>query len=586
MVVLIHGDAAFAGEGVIQESLNLSELDAYRIGGALHVVVNNQIGFTTGPREARSCTYATDVAKMLQIPIFHVNGEDPEAVAQVVNLAMDFRREFQRDVVIDMYCFRRRGHNEADEPAFTQPALYRVIEKRPSVHESYLEKLLKLGEVTREEAMRIAEEHRAKLDAELSVAKSDDYVHSNELAGVWAAYIGGRERDAADVDTGVKADVLTHLLRQLIRLPDGFEPHPKIQKFLEVRQQMADGKQVLDWSAAEALALASLATQGMRVRLSGQDCQRGTFSHRHAVIHDCVSDETYCSLEHLASDQAPVEIYNSPLSEAGVLGFEYGYSLDCPDGLVMWEAQFGDFVNCAQVVIDQFIVSAEDKWNRLSGLVMLLPHGFEGQGPEHSSARLERFLSLAAKDNIQVVTPTTPAQMFHLLRRQMLRTWRKPLVVMTPKSLLRHPGCVSPLADLTSGTFQRVIPDASGVQARDVRRILLCSGKIAYELEKRRQDLGRHDVAIVRVEQLYPLPKADIEAAIGAYAVGTPAVWVQEEPENMGAWRFYRIHFGEKLLDRFPFSGVCRQSAASPATGSKKSHDMEQNELLSAAFQS
>ena len=586
MVVLIHGDAAFAGEGVIQESLNLSELDAYRIGGALHVVVNNQIGFTTGPREARSCTYATDVAKMLQIPIFHVNGEDPEAVAQVVNLAMDFRREFQRDVVIDMYCFRRRGHNEADEPAFTQPALYRVIEKRPSVHESYLEKLLKLGEVTREEAMRIAEEHRAKLDAELSVAKSDDYVHSNELAGVWAAYIGGRERDSTDVDTGVKADVLIHLLRQLIRLPDGFEPHPKIQKFLEVRQQMADGKQVLDWSAAEALALASLATQGMRVRLSGQDCQRGTFSHRHAVIHDCVSDETYCSLEHLASDQAPVEIYNSPLSEAGVLGFEYGYSLDCPDGLVMWEAQFGDFVNCAQVVIDQFIVSAEDKWNRLSGLVMLLPHGFEGQGPEHSSARLERFLSLAAKDNIQVVTPTTPAQMFHLLRRQMLRTWRKPLVVMTPKSLLRHPGCVSPLADLTSGTFQRVIPDASGVQARDVRRILLCAGKIAYELEKRRQDLGRHDVAIVRVEQLYPLPKADIEAAIGAYAVGTPAVWVQEEPENMGAWRFYRIHFGEKLLDRFPFSGVCRQSAASPATGSKKSHDMEQNELLSAAFQS
>jgi len=586
MVVLIHGDAAFAGEGVIQESLNLSELDAYRIGGALHVVVNNQIGFTTGPREARSCTYATDVAKMLQIPIFHVNGEDPEAVAQVVNLAMDFRREFQRDVVIDMYCFRRRGHNEADEPAFTQPALYRVIEKRPSVHESYLEKLLKLGEVTREEAMRIAEEHRAKLDAELSVAKSDDYVHSNELAGVWAAYIGGRERDSTDVDTGVKADVLTHLLRQLIRLPEGFEPHPKIQKFLEVRQQMADGKQVLDWSAAEALALATLATQGMRVRLSGQDCQRGTFSHRHAVIHDCVTDETYCSLEHLASDQAPVEIYNSPLSEAGVLGFEYGYSLDCPDGLVMWEAQFGDFVNCAQVVIDQFIVSAEDKWNRLSGLVMLLPHGFEGQGPEHSSARLERFLSLAAKDNIQVVTPTTPAQVFHLLRRQMLRTWRKPLVVMTPKSLLRHPGCVSPLADLTSGTFQRVIPDASGVQARDVRRILLCSGKIAYELEKRRQDLGRHDVAIVRVEQLYPLPKADIEAAIGAYSVGTPAVWVQEEPENMGAWRFYRIHFGEKLLDRFPFSGVCRQSAASPATGSKKSHDMEQNELLTAAFQS
>ena len=306
------------------------------------MVVNNQIGFTTGPREARSCTYATDVAKMLQIPIFHVNGEDPEAMAQVVSLAMDFRREFQRDVVIDMYCFRRRGHNEADEPAFTQPALYREIEKRPSVHQSYLERLLKLGDVAREEAMQIAEEHRAKLDAELSVAKSEDYVHANELTGVWSAYVGGRERDAADVDTGVRRDVLEHTLRQLTLLPDGFQPHPKIQKFLEGRLQMAAGAQPLDWSAAEALAMATLATQGLRVRLSGQDCQRGTFSHRHAVVHDVVTDETWCSLEHLASDQARVEIYNSPLSEAGVLGFEYGYSLDCPDGLVMWEAQFGD----------------------------------------------------------------------------------------------------------------------------------------------------------------------------------------------------------------------------------------------------
>jgi 2-oxoglutarate dehydrogenase E1 component len=586
MVILVHGDAAFAGEGIIQETLNLSELDAYRTGGTLHVIVNNQIGFTTGPRESRSCTYATDVAKMLQIPIFHVNGEDPEAVAQVVNLAMDFRREFQRDVVIDMYCFRRRGHNEADEPAFTQPALYRVIERRPSVHESYLEKLLKLGDVSRAEAVAIADEHRAKLDAELSVAKSDDYVHKSDLTGVWSFYVGGREREAADVDTGVKHDVLVHLLRRLVSLPEGFQPHPKIQKFLEGREAMADGKQPLDWSAAEALALATLATQGLRVRLSGQDSQRGTFSHRHAVIHDVVTDDTYCALEHLASDQAPVEIYNSPLSEAGVLGFEYGYSLDCPDGLVMWEAQFGDFVNAAQVVIDQFIVSAEDKWNRLSGIVMLLPHGFEGQGPEHSSARLERFLSLAAKDNIQVVAPTTPAQMFHCLRRQVLRVWRKPLVVMTPKSLLRNPACISAIEDFEKGTFQRVIADGSGVPARDVRRILLCSGKIAYELEKRRQDLGRRDVAIVRIEQMYPLPRRDLEAVLADYAPGTPAVWVQEEPENMGAWRFFRIHFGDKLLDRFPFSGVCRQSAASPATGSKKSHDMEQNELLSTAFHS
>ena len=586
MVIQIHGDAAFAGEGIIQETLNLSELDAYRVGGALHVIVNNQIGFTTGPMDARSCTYATDVAKMLQIPIFHVNGEDPEAVAQVVSLAMDFRREFQRDVVIDMYCFRRRGHNEADEPAFTQPALYRAIDRRPSVHESYLERLLKLGEITADEAQAIVEQQQAKLAADLTVAKSDEFVHRSDIGGVWAFYIGGREREAADVDTGMPREVLVDLLRKLVELPDGFQPHAKIRRFLDGRLQMAAGEAPLDWSAAEALALGSLATQGIRVRFTGQDSQRGTFSHRHAVIHDAVTDETWCSLEHLTPDQAPVEIYNSPLSEAGVLGFEYGYSLDCPDGLVMWEAQFGDFINAAQVVIDQFIVSAEDKWNRLSGLVMLLPHGFEGQGPEHSSARLERFLLLAAKDNIQVVQPTTPAQLFHCLRRQVLRVWRKPLVVMTPKSLLRHPGCVSSLEELASGEFHRVITDTSGTQPADIRRVLLCTGKMAYELEKRRQELGRRDVAIIRVEQLYPLPRRPLEEAIANYAAGTPVVWVQEEPENMGAWRFLRIHLGETLCGQYPFSGVCRQSAASPATGSKKSHDLEQNELLTAAFES
>jgi 2-oxoglutarate dehydrogenase E1 component len=586
MVIQVHGDAAFAGEGIIQETLNLSELDAYRVGGTLHVVVNNQIGFTTGPADARSCTYATDVAKMLQSPIFHVNGEDPEAVALVVNLAMDFRREFQRDVVIDMYCFRRRGHNESDEPAFTQPALYRVIERRPSVHESYLERLLKLGEITAEEAKAIVEQQQAKFSADLSAAKSEDYVHKSDIGGVWAFYIGGREREAADVETGLPREMLVDLLRRLVALPDGFQPHPKIRRFLDGRLEMAAGAAPIDWSAAEALALGSLAVQGIRVRLTGQDSQRGTFSHRHAVIHDVVTDETWCSLEHLDAEQAPMEIANSPLSEAGVLGFEYGYSIDCPDGLVLWEAQFGDFINAAQVVIDQFIVSAEDKWNRLSGLVLLLPHGFEGQGPEHSSARLERFLLLAAKDNIQVVQPTTPAQMFHCLRRQVLRVWRKPLIVMTPKSLLRHPGCVSSLEDLVSGEFQRVIPDASGTPPDEIRRVILCTGKVAYELEKRRQELGRRDVAIIRVEQLYPLPRRHLEEALAGYAAETPVVWVQEEPENMGAWRFLRIHLGDKLSGQYPFSGVCRQSAASPATGSKKSHDLEQNELLTAAFES
>jgi len=403
---------------------------------------------------------------------------------------------------------------------------------------------------------------------------------------MWALYIGGRERDAAEVETGVRRDVLESLLMRLVALPEGFQPHAKIGRLLENRVQMAAGSMPLDWSAGEALAYASIAMQGLRIRISGQDSQRGTFSHRHAVIHDAITDETYCPLEHLGPDQAPVEIYNSPLSEAGVLGFEYGYSLDCPEGLVIWEAQFGDFVNAAQVVIDQFIVSAEDKWNRLSGITMLLPHGFEGQGPEHSSARLERFLSLCAKDNIQVAQPTTPAQLFHLLRRQVLRVWRKPLVVMTPKSLLRNPACVSPLEDLVKGTFQRVLADTLDTPARDIHRVLLCSGKVAYELEKRRQELGRRDVAIIRVEQLYPLPRQALEQALAAYTPGTPVVWVQEEPENMGSWRFVRIHFGEKLFDRFPFSGVCRQSAASPATGSKKSHDMEQNELLSAAFTS
>jgi 2-oxoglutarate dehydrogenase E1 component len=584
LVILIHGDAAFAGEGIIQETLNLSQLQAYKTGGTLHVIVNNQIGFTTSPSEGRSCTYATDVAKMLQVPIFHVNGEDPEAVAQVVRLAMDFRREFQRDVVIDMYCYRRRGHNEGDEPAFTQPTLYRAIEKRPSVRDSYLKHLLKLNGVTREEADKISNTHREQLDRELSVARADNYVHRSDTPGFWSFYIGGREREAADVDTGVKREELAHLLEAQTHLPEDFHPHPKVERIIEARREMAAGTRPLDWSAAENLAFATLSTQGLRVRLTGQDCERGTFSHRHAVLHDTVDGHEYMPLAHLSPDQAPIEISNSPLSEAAVLGFEYGYSLDCPDGLVMWEAQFGDFVNAAQVVIDQFIVSAEDKWNRLSGIVMLLPHGFEGQGPEHSSARLERFLLQAAKDNIQVANLTTPAQIFHCLRRQVLRVWRKPLIIMTPKSLLRHPQCVSTLDELATGEFQRVIGDPILDGKRPIERVLLCSGKIYYELAQKRAELNREDVGIVRVEQLYPLPKDALRTALANVPDGTPMFWVQEEPENMGAWRFFRAHFGTKLLDRWPVSGVYRQSAASPATGSASSHRLEQAKLLAAAF--
>src|SRR5438034_10793977 len=444
MVILIHGDAAFAGEGIIQETLNLSQLDAYTVGGTLHIIINNQIGFTTSAAETKSSVYATDVAKMLQIPIFHVNGEDPEAVAQVVRLAMDFRRAFKRDVVVDMWCYRRLGHNEGDEPFFTQPIMYRAIKERKPVREGYLEHLLRLNGVTREEADEISVRRYENLERELSQATSDSYKVPSEIPrGIWSGYAGGADKDIEEVDTSVDRDRLVELLEMQTTVPEDFHPHPKIEAGMRQRRQMARGERPLDWAAGEALAFATLATEGARVRLSGQDSERGTFSHRHAVLHDVENGRTHMPYQNLAPDQASVEIYNSPLSETGVLGFEYGYSLDTPDGLVAWEAQFGDFWNAAQPIVDQFIAAAEDKWQRLSGIVLLLPHGFEGMGPEHSSARLERFLMLAAGDNIQVVYPSTPAQYFHCLRRQVLRPWRKPLVVMTPNSLLPHPEVVS-----------------------------------------------------------------------------------------------------------------------------------------------
>ncbi|MBI2824960.1 MAG: 2-oxoglutarate dehydrogenase E1 component [Planctomycetia bacterium] len=584
LVLMIHGDASFAGEGVIQETLNLSQLPGYTTGGSLHVVVNNQLGFTTPPEQGRSSTYASDVAKMLQIPIFHVNGEDPEAVAQVVNLALDFRRRYQRDVVIDMYCYRRRGHNEGDEPSFTQPLVYKEIEDRQSVQETYLERLLMLGGVTRDEAEKIENERRERLEQGLSLARNPTYVQPVQtLGGIWSGYLGGREADVDEARTGMPAPRLGELLRALARVPEGFHVHEKIARGLARRIEMAQGKRPLDWSAAEALAFASLLTQGVPVRLTGQDSERGTFSQRHAVLHDVENSAQYVPLAHLADDQAAVSIYNSPLSEVGVLGFEYGYSLDCPEGLVLWEAQYGDFVNAADVIVDQFITSAEDKWRRLSGLVMLLPHGLEGAGPEHSSARLERFLSLAAEDNVQIVQPTTPAQLFHVLRRQVVRRWRKPLVVMTPKSLLRHPAVTSTLDDLARGTYQRVLADPQA-SAEKVRRVLICSGKVYYDLVEKRGKLSRDDVAIVRLEQLYPFPHRELRTALAAYRDGTPAVWVQEEPRNMGAWRFLHEELGETLFDRLPFSGVYRAASASPATGSTSSHRMEQEELVEAAF--
>ncbi len=585
MALLIHGDASFAGQGVVQETLNLSQLPGYAVGGALHVIVNNQIGFTTPPWDARSSAYPTDVAKMLQIPIFHVNGEDPEAVAQVVRLAMDFRKTFHRDVIIDMFGYRRLGHNEGDEPAFTQPVLYRAIEHRKSVREGYLDHLLTLGELSRQEADEIARRRYVSLEQELSQAQKEPTGPSAEkILGVWSrgGYTGGAEKNALDPDTGVRKEHLIQLLDRQTQLPEGFHPHPKIKKFLAARRKMARGEEPLDWSAVEALAFASLSTEGYRVRLSGQDSARGTFSQRHAVLYDCENGEPYVPLKHLGAGQAPVDVINSPLSETGVLGFDYGYSLDCPDGLIAWEAQFGDFINSAQVIVDQYIASTEAKWNRLSGLVLLLPHGLEGQGPEHSSARLERFLALAAQDNIQVVYPTTPAQYFHCLRRQVARNWRKPLIVMTPKSLLRHPDACSTLEQCAQGKFEAVIPDSLPDPGK-IRRVLLCAGKIFYELLGRRTELGRDDVAIIRVEQLYPLHEDALRLALAGYGEGTPVLWVQEEPENMGAWRYLRARFGDHLFG-FPFGGLRRPASASPATGSARVHKRDQAYLVAQAF--
>ncbi len=577
LCILLHGDAAFAGEGIVQETLNMSQLPGYRVGGTIHVIINNQIGFTTRPTQGRSTIYASGVAKMLQIPILHFNGEDPEAAAQVVRLAVDFRNEYHRDVVIDMYGYRRRGHNETDEPRFTQPLLYKVIGERKTVREAYLEHLLRQGGVTQAEADRIANERREHLEQELASAKSETYIHvGDQVTGDWAGYNQGADSQVADVDTGVARSKLSVILGKLTEYPEDLLPDPRIVRLLEARREMAHGKRPLDWATAEAVALGSLLVAGHRVRFTGQDAERGTFSHRHAAVFDSETGLSHIPLQHLSPVQAPFEIHNSPLSEGGPLGFEYGYSLEWPDGLTIWEAQFGDFFNAAQVIFDQFISSGEDKWNLWSGLVMLLPHGFEGQGPEHSSARLERFLQQGAEDNIQVAVPTTPAQHFHLLRRQMVRSWRKPLIVMTPKSLLRHPAVVSDLDGLTEGTFQRILPD-TGCDPSRVQRVLACSGKIYYELAAARESAGREDLAIVRLEQLYPLDDEMIQAAFAPYR-NAEVVWVQEEPANMGAWRYLQMTF-PGVFSR----SMSRPASASPATGSSSSHKREQLQIIEAA---
>ncbi len=586
LTVLIHGDAAFAGEGIVQETLNLSQLAGYQVGGTIHVILNNQVGFTTTEQEGRSTTYASDVAKMLQIPIFHVNGEDPEAVAQVVQLAMDFRHQFQRDVVIDMYCYRRLGHNESDEPRYTQPLMYEVIDARPTVRDCYLEHLLQMNDVTREEADRIAEARTNKLQADFDRAASEKYEPDTQtMGGYWQSYYGGELREEERyLDTGVPLGKLSFVVSKLSEVPAGFNLNSKLLRPLQLRAEMASDKRPIDWATAELAAFGTLALEGHPIRLSGQDCGRGTFSQRHAILHDTVNEKRYCAIKNLSDDQAMVDVINSPLSEAGVLGFDYGYSLDTPEGLTVWEAQFGDFSNAAQVIIDQFITSAEDKWRRLSNLVMKLPHGFEGAGPEHCSARMERYLMLSAENNIQVVYPTTAAQHFHVLRRQVKRNWRKPLVILTPKSLLRDPDVSSPLQDLTKGCFHDVLDDSFVTPGPGVKRILLCSGKIAVDLQKERNKRELRDIAIVRLEQLYPLPLADLQRVLAGYGSDFQLFWVQEEPWNMGAWQFLRSRLGERVFGKYELNLVSRPESASPSTGSKNAHKLEQQEIIEAAL--
>jgi 2-oxoglutarate dehydrogenase E1 component len=572
--LLLHGDAAFPGQGVVAETLNLSQLEGYRTGGTVHLIINNQIGFTTVPTDARSTCYATDLAKMLMVPIFHVHGEDPEAAMQAIDLALAWRQQFGRDVVVEIICYRRHGHNEGDEPYFTQPLMYQRIEHRPPVHEIYAQRLLEEG-FAENLAGELAEEYGARLEKALKGER--DLLNMVGFRGKWSEV--ERRFSFFEQDTGVPREELLGLAHQLTALPEDFSAHPKVEKMLEKRLQAVLAGEGLDWGNAETLAYATLLAEGTTVRLSGQDSRRGTFNHRHATLFDRNTGRPFVPLATIAAPGASCHIYDSSLSEVAVLGFEYGYSLESPAGLTIWEAQFGDFVNAAQVIIDQFIVSSQSKWDRFSGLTLLLPHGYEGQGAEHSSARIERFLQLCADNNIQVVYPSTPAQLFHLLRRQVHQPFRRPLIVFTPKSLLRHPDCRSDLEDLSSGRFREILPDADTKE--DVRTVLLCSGKIYYELAARRQEAGRRDVAIVRIEQLYPLRHEALAESLSAYQ-GAVFRWVQEEPANGGAWTFLRPQLAE-MLGQEP-SYVGRPASAAPAVGSHRLHQLEQERLLAEAL--
>ncbi len=587
MPVLIHGDAAFAGQGVVAETLNLSDLEGYRTGGTIHIIVNNQIGFTTSPQDSRSTPYCTDVARMLAVPIFHVNGEDVEAVAAVARIAAEWRQTFHQDVIIDMYCYRQHGHNEGDEPSFTQPLLYETIRNKPTPRVIYARKMVQeRGDLTEADVDRINGESMDRLEAHLRDEVEErhpmDWSPRREMVALWAPYRRGSVH--APSDTRVPVARLKALLEAANSPPDSFKPHRKITRLLQQRLEIARGERPVDWAVAEQAAYASLVDEGFRVRLSGQDSGRGTFSHRHAVLTDIQTGEDFIPLQHLREGQGTFQVFDSMLSEAAVLGFEYGYCLEAPDALVIWEAQFGDFANGAQVIIDNFITSGEQKWDRMAGVVMLLPHGYEGQGPEHSSARLERYLQACAEDNIIVANCTTPASFFHLLRRQIHQSVRKPLVVMSPKSLLRHPDCASSLEELAEGAFAPVLPEADpGVKAEGVRRVIFCSGKIFYDLLAARNERGRTDVALVRLEQLYPFPADEVRAEIARFPAGVEVAWCQEEPRNMGAWPMMDEWFSGVMEGRVP-RYIGRRAAGSTATGFSSQHRAESEALIAEAF--
>ena len=572
--VVMHGDAAFAGQGIVAETLNMAVLHGYNVGGTIHVIVNNLLGFTAVPEESNSSRFATDVAKRMPVPIFHVNAEDPDAVVRVATIAAEYRHRFGSDVVVDLIGYRRHGHSEVDDPTVTSPKRYALIKETPELYKSYA------GRIGVDPAREVAKLQEMFLADQKAATKAETIPHLTELPEYWDKYRGGALTEAdAGLKTGLDAAAVAELTAGLCRVPEGFDVHPKVKKLYEQRVEMAEGKRPFDYGMAELVAFASLVTAGTPVRLTGQDSQRGTFNQRHSVLTDIETEAKYVPLEHMREGQGRFEVYNTLLSEAAVLGFEYGYSRDYPETLVLWEAQFGDFANGAQIIIDQFIAAGEAKWHLLSGLVMLLPHGYEGQGPEHSSARLERFLQLAANDNMVIAQPSTAAQYFHLLRRQALRSWRKPLIVMTPKSMLRHPDASSTVADFAAERFQNVIVDAS---VENPRRLLICSGKIGHNLRVEREKRKDTGVAIVFVDQLYPWPEAEMQAALDMHPKAE-VVWVQEEPANMGARSYVMPELRRMVRNRVVVS-VNRGASASPATGSAKAHELEERALIDLAF--